>query len=94
MADWGGTLESFMALSVYYQFLMPIPEYRRKEIVSKIKSEWPVWHVGVPDTDNLIKFYGDSLKGILWKDDCLIASVRGDKFYSLNPRTIIEVREC
>ena len=75
------------------EFLMPIPEYRERKITSKINDDETVWHTCVPDTDNLIKFYGDALNGILWTDDRIIASVLGEKYYSVETATIIEVSE-
>lgn len=81
------------AVCVSMEFLMPIPEYRERKITSKINDDETVWHTCVPDTDNLIKFYGDALNGILWTDDRIIASVLGEKYYSVETATIIEVSE-
>ena len=81
-----------LCISVSYQFQMPIPKYIRQKIESEMKDGM-VWHFIKPDVDNLIKFYGDAMQGILWPDDCRIASVPGEKFYSLKPRTVIEVSE-
>jgi Holliday junction resolvase RusA-like endonuclease len=76
-----------------FEFLMPIPKYRYKEIKHRMKEGEIVWHTTKPDTDNLIKFYGDALNKVLWNDDRLISSVLGEKLYSLKPRTVIEVSE-
>lgn len=44
-----------------------------------------------PDFDNLTKFYLDCANGILWSDDKRIVEGHSKKFYSENPRTIIEI---
>ena len=44
-----------------------------------------------PDLDNLIKFVQDCGNGVLWRDDCRIATLTAAKYYSPNPRTEIEV---
>lgn len=80
-------------LCVSFQFRMPIPKYKEKDIGAILKVGGISLHIVPPDTDNLIKFYGDALNGILWKDDCLICSLCGEKRYSLKPATVIEVSE-
>ena len=44
-----------------------------------------------PDCDNLIKFVQDCGNGVLWSDDCRIATLSAAKYYSPSPRTEIEV---
>jgi Holliday junction resolvase RusA-like endonuclease len=39
------------------------------------------YHIVRPDTDNLIKFLCDIATGILYKDDCIIASIYAKKLY-------------
>ena len=38
-------------------------------------------HIIKPDTSNLIKFYEDVGNGILYQDDCTIASITAKKLY-------------
>lgn len=42
-----------------------------------------------PDVDNYVKFYGDVLNGIAYRDDSRIVSLFTEKRYSKNPRVEI-----
>jgi len=81
------------ALSLFYEFNMPIPpswsKIRRLNAIGKN-------HVNTPDLDNLIKFMNDTFNGILWKDDRQIAEIFATKRYSENVSTkiiIVEVED-
>lgn len=50
-------------------------------------------HTQDPDLNSLIRFVANIGIGILYKDDGLIASVSAWKYYSINPRTEIIVRQ-
>lgn len=39
-------------------------------------------HEGKIDCDNLIKFVGDALNGVLWEDDCHIHTISATKIWS------------
>ncbi len=39
-----------------------------------------------PDTTNLLKSAEDALNGVIWKDDGVIQSLSGEKYYSKVPR--------
>ncbi len=43
------------------------------------------------DVDNLIKFIWDCMNKIVWHDDNQVYSTLTEKYYSINPRTEIEV---
>jgi len=76
-----------------FQFLMPIPKYRKTEIVERLLSGDIVWHFVKPDTSNLIKFYEDAFNEIVFGDDCQIADLSGWKQYDVIPETIVTVGE-
>lgn len=80
-------------IKVEFKFWMPVPKYKRKQIMDEFETGLKVWHSMKPDMSNLIKFYEDALNGILWKDDSAIVSICGEKFYSLQPATVIKVWE-
>jgi Holliday junction resolvase RusA-like endonuclease len=44
-------------------------------------------HIFKPDTDNLIKYICDICSGLLYYDDCIIATITAKKIYSDEPRT-------
>lgn len=46
-----------------------------------------------PDTDNYIKSTLDGLNGLLWHDDAQIIDLIAHKYYSDQPRVVIEVNE-
>lgn len=77
-------------LKVMFEFRIQIPNSWSKK--KKAAAEG-TYHSGRPDLSNLIKFYEDSLNGIIWEDDALIAVIRSMKIYSFEPKTIITWEE-
>lgn len=49
------------------------------------------WKTSPPDSDNLIKLCADSLNGLVWIDDAIIARAVIEKQYGVTPATIIRV---
>ncbi|MDD5764657.1 MAG: RusA family crossover junction endodeoxyribonuclease [Candidatus Marinimicrobia bacterium] len=80
-------------LSISCKFYFPIPKS-----ISKVKRQsmmadcFPV--TTRPDLDNLEKFVLDSLSGIYFKDDSQIFALSSSKFYSVTPRTEIEIDDA
>lgn len=74
-------------LKVHFKFFMPIPKKFVKSHTSLLENS-P--HDKVPDCSNLIKFYEDSLNGVIWQDDRLIVEISAVKLYSMKVRTEIE----
>lgn len=46
-----------------------------------------------PDVDNYAKGIKDACTGILWVDDSQVVELLVRKFYSMNPRAVVKVRE-
>lgn len=46
-----------------------------------------------PDVDNYAKGIKDACNGIIWNDDSQVVELTVRKFYSLNPRATVKVRE-
>ena len=46
-----------------------------------------------PDVDNYSKGIKDACTGIIWKDDSQVVELLVRKFYSMNPRAVVKVRE-
>lgn len=65
-------------------FFMKIPE---QISIRKRETYLHKYHVYKPDTSNLLKFIEDISTGVLYNDDCLIASISTKKVYDSNPRT-------
>ena len=47
-----------------------------------------------PDWDNVGKIISDALNGLAYHDDSQIVSATVEKWYSLEPRVEVELREC
>ncbi len=79
------------ALAVEVMAYMPVPESwsgRKKDMA--LAGE--IVPTGRPDADNCCKIALDSLNKIVWRDDSLIVDLHGWKFFSAEPRLVIEVR--
>ena len=70
-------------LRIDWHFFMEFPSNIKKRKPHMIGKP----HIIKPDISNLVKFYEDTAKGILFKDDCLIAQGYWEKIYDENPRT-------
>ena len=72
------------------RFYMPIPKSMPKKKL-ELALAGLLKPTTKPDLDNLIKLVKDALNGIYWRDDSLIVSETSDKYYSVMPRTEIEI---
>jgi len=70
----------------YMTFAKSTPQKTRDKFVNKP-------HIFKPDLSNLIKFIEDVAQGIIYKDDCIIASVFAKKIYDNNPRTEFTIKQ-
>ena len=73
-------------------FQRPKSHYRTGKRAGELKENAPDAHTKVPDSDNILKFVGDALNKIFWRDDSLICQVHMGKFYDGIPRIEIEIR--
>lgn len=73
-------------LKMKIDFFLPFGQSRKISLDGK-------FHIFTPDLSNLVKFIEDVANGILYKDDCIIASLIAAKWFSKNPRTEITVME-
>ena len=46
-----------------------------------------------PDIDNYVKGIKDALNGVIWIDDNLVVELEAKKYYSVNPRIEIRIKE-
>jgi Holliday junction resolvase RusA-like endonuclease len=69
-------------------FYMPIPQSKSK---IKQKELDGAYHCSRPDVSNLLKFIEDASQGVLYQDDCIIASVNIKKVYDQQPRTVFTI---
>lgn len=67
------------------RFYFPYPQRRSKNP--------SFYHYGRPDLSNLIKLVEDVAQGVLYGDDCLIASICAVKLYAKEGRTEFSLLE-
>lgn len=77
-------------LHVELTFGMPIPASWSQKASKSVEGH-P--HTKKPDIDNLRKLVFDAGIGLLWPDDSIISSDRAIKVYSLEPYTLIQMKE-
>lgn len=71
-------LEGLFVLKVIFYLQRPKSHYGSK---GELKIKAPVFHSQIKDYDKLLRAIGDSLTGICYKDDSMIVSGSGMKFY-------------
>ena len=75
-------------IKLVLEFHMPIPKsWTRKKRLNALGKP----HSSRSDIDNLMKFVGDALNGILWEDDALIFEIVARKFYAEEAKTRIMI---
>ena len=82
-------LSGVLAVRVIARFAIP-KGWTKAQKTEALTST--VWHGKRPDADNVLKML-DALNGIVFDDDCQIASVTVDKIYSADPALLIAVEE-
>lgn len=81
-------------LHVEYRFVYSPPKSMRKRDRAYMEQGIPVYKTTRPDLgDNLRKGLNDALTGVVWGDDSLIVSDKGEKVYGDEPGIHIEVSE-
>lgn len=81
-------LDGAVDLRITAWFAVPRSWSQRKQAAALDNIMLPV---GKPDFDNIAKLV-DGLKGIVWRDDCLVTDFHFYKRFSEHPRTVVEVR--
>lgn len=80
-----------VSLEVLFFFPRPKSHYGTGRKVGELKASAPVFHTSKPDADKLLRAIGDSLTGIVVRDDSQFARVTAEKMYG-RPRAMIVVR--
>lgn len=78
---------------VHARFYFPRPKshYRTGKLAHVLKDTAPSWHTTKPDADKLQRAVGDSLTGIVFRDDSQIAVWRVEKRYGEPARCELEI---
>jgi len=80
-----------LLLEVFCYFDRPKSHYGTGKNAGLLKDSAPVYHTSTPDADNILKFVGDALNGIFWRDDRQIAIARILKTYAATPGIQIDI---
>jgi Holliday junction resolvase RusA-like endonuclease len=77
-----------LALDVHFHMTLArsCSKKRRRELIG-----FP--HAQKPDLSNLVKFIEDVMEGTLFLNDSQIVSIKAQKTYSENPKTVIKIWE-
>lgn len=86
-------LEGALTLEVIFTFPRPKSHYRTGKNAGVLKDDAPVFHATKPDTDKLLRAIGDSLTGIVCRDDSQFAQVRAVKIYGEPASARVIVRQ-
>lgn len=80
-------------LSLWVVFFFPRPKnhYGSGRNANILKPSAPIFHTSKPDGDKLTRAIGDSLTGILVRDDSQFCDVRAVKLYG-EPRAVIYIQ--
>jgi Holliday junction resolvase RusA-like endonuclease len=82
-SEWGCLPLIDTPIHVQFAFVMPRPKshFRTGKHAGELRPDAPTWHASKPDVLKLSRSTEDALTGIVWRDDCLIASEVATKRY-------------
>jgi Holliday junction resolvase RusA-like endonuclease len=79
------------ALLISIQAFFPIPKsWNKKKRAEHENNPFPV--TKKPDIDNIVKAILDGLNTIAYNDDAQVCCIHCSKFYSVEPRTTVSIR--
>ena len=85
-------LTDALRVDVFVYLQRPLSHYGTGRNSGVLKASAPMYHISMPDRDNLDKLALDALTGIVWKDDSIITQGWIEKQYSGSPRVEIYVK--
>jgi len=83
-----GDENSSYSVSMYFYCKIPESWSKKKKRQAVLGQ---IQHKSRPDVDNFVKFLLDNMNSIIIPDDSQIKEIHAAKYYSLNPRTIVEI---
>lgn len=72
-----------LVLALEFAFTRPSSHFVGRDVQNQLRDDAPLFHVGVPDGDNLAKLVKDALKGIAWHDDAQVCRLIVDKTWTV-----------
>jgi Holliday junction resolvase RusA-like endonuclease len=73
----GEPYEGALTLKIVFYMKRPGSHYNRLGL----REDAPQWHTNAPDATKLVRSTEDALKGIVWRDDCLVVEQYVEKRY-------------
>ena len=83
-------LKNDIYIKLNCQFYVPIPKGDSLQIAT-LKEMKEILPNRRPDEDNYEKLLLDALHNVIYDDDAKVVSINSGKFYSINPRTEIQI---
>lgn len=80
-----------LVMTVSFYYLRPKLHFRTGRYKDQLKPDAPMYKTTAPDVDKLLRSVGDSLSGLVYKDDALIVDYRGVKYYGALPGARITI---
>lgn len=68
-----GLMTGPVRASVTFQFARPKSHYRTGKHAGELRLDAPNYHTQKPDTDKILRSFGDALTGVLLTDDAIVA---------------------
>lgn len=85
--------DTYYTVSLTIKYYLPIPKGDSLKLSAQ-KEMNLIRPITRPDIDNYDKFILDTLHEVFYDDDKRVVSIHSEKFYSLEPRTIIIAEVC
>lgn len=82
IAEAAGLYKGVMPTNVTYHAVLTFVVYRPKQFMRKKDPSGRMYHNRVPDGDNFAKSTLDAMTGILYDDDCQVATMTIIKMYA------------
>jgi Holliday junction resolvase RusA-like endonuclease len=80
--DGAPLLEGPLSIAVWFHFKRPQTHFRKSQGVPFLRDDAPIYHASMPDADKLMRAIGDSLSGVVYRDDAQLAHVTVRKVYT------------
>lgn len=75
-------LEGPLRIEVLFRFKRPGTHFRKLKAGPVLRDDAPLYHASTPDADKLMRAIGDSLSGVVYRDDSQLAAVNVVKVYT------------
>jgi Holliday junction resolvase RusA-like endonuclease len=78
----GDLLEGPLMVDVEFRFKRPQSHFHKRKSGTVKRDDAPMYHASTPDADKLMRAIGDSMSGVVYRDDSQLAVVNVVKVYT------------